>query len=135
MAKGRILFERAIYYSSYGICCKNQTCFMYLPWLHLHSNPSKVSIHFWVTGSQVWWLLRHSFSGGHFMKFHEVWRTCPADLNLCNFLKLPRIKRKSVKIFFLSLSFCLKKWIKCPLLTQNFLSANADGNRNIFQYS
>ena len=132
MTKGRILLEMAVYYSSYGISCRNQTCF-YLPWLHLHSNPSKVSIHFWVTGSQVWWLLRHSFSGGHFIKFHEVWRTCPADLNLCSFLKLPR---KTVKIILFALSFCLKnKWIKSPLLTQNFLSAIADGNRNIFQYS
>ena len=63
--------------------------FFYLPWLHLHWKPSKVSIHFWVTGSQVWWLFRHSFSGGHFIKFHEVWRTCPADLNLCSVMKFP----------------------------------------------
>ena len=60
------------------------------PTLHLHWNPSNVSMHTWVTGSHVWWSFRHSFSGGQLMKFHEVCNTDSADLNFWSFLKLPK---------------------------------------------
>ena len=86
-----------------------------LPSLHLHSKPSSVSIHTWVTGSHEWWLLRHSFSGGHLMKFHEVSKTFPVDLNFCNFSKLPKNKivKKHQNLNCIVVTFSLNPIYEC----------------------